>query len=80
LNLERVKGIEPSAEHSQTPQPQAVPQAQDSDYTQIRAQISKPADLDLAQVVEAWPALSQPLKAAVLAVVAAAKSLKGSQP
>jgi hypothetical protein len=38
-----------------------------------------PADAELVRVVEAWPALSSPLKAAVLSIVAASKAGKERQ-
>ena len=67
--MERAKGFEPSAQNWQSPQSQENPQAPDSDYTQIRAQISGPIDPDLSKVAQSWPALSPPLKAAILAIV-----------
>jgi hypothetical protein len=67
--LERVKGIEPSAEHSQTVERQSVIEHPDGAYTQIRAQIQGNGGRDLAQVVNAWPELPAALKAAILAIV-----------
>ena len=69
VELERAKGFEPSTQNAQSSQAQGVPQVLEPDHTQIRAQISGPSDADLAQIVEAWPTLSQPLKAAMLAIV-----------
>ena len=74
--MERAKGFEPSTQNSQTPRLEAPAQTSGSGYTQIRAQISEPTDPELAQVVEAWSGLSQPLKAAVLSIVAASRSQK----
>ncbi len=71
VKLERVKGIEPSAQALQVSQSQDNPQAPVYDYTQIRAQISEPLGRDLAKVVGASPILSQPLKTAIPAIVEA---------
>ena len=71
--MERVKGIEPSAENPQPIEPQPSAQRPDSAYTQIRAQILSPPDPDLRLVIKSWPLLTQPLKAAILCIVAAAK-------
>src|SRR5437879_1582000 len=76
VSLERAKGFEPSAQNSQAIQPQEIPQGPESGYTQIRAQILGQGDCELAQVAQAWPTLSQPLKAAVLSIVAASKAEK----
>ncbi len=78
--MERAKGFEPSTQSLESTQPQAVPQTPKDWYTQIRAQISGPIDPDLARVLEAWPALSPPIKAAVLSVVAAGKAQREGQP
>jgi hypothetical protein len=67
--MERAKGFEPSAQNAEVAQPQAFPNIDQEDYTQIRAQISRPVDSELAQVAAAWASLSQPLKAAILAIV-----------
>ena len=67
--MERVKGIEPSAEHSQAPESQSVVEAFDAAYTQIRAQIQGNDGRDLSHVVEAWPGLPAAFKAAILAIV-----------
>ena len=72
--MELVKGIEPSTENSQEAQNQSATEAAQSDYTQIRAQIPDSSCPDLAQVVAAWSSLSQPLKAAILAIVGTAKN------
>jgi hypothetical protein len=72
--LERVKGIEPSTENSQAAPNQSVPTSAQDTYTQGRAQIPDSSCPDLAKVVAAWLSLSQPLKAAILAIVAASKN------
>jgi len=72
--LERAKGIEPSTENSQEAQNQSATEAAQYDYTQIRAQIPDSSCPDLAKVVAAWLSLSQPLKAAILAIVAVSKN------
>jgi hypothetical protein len=72
--LERVKGIEPSAETSQVAKNQSVPTSAEDTYTQGRAQIQDSSCGALAQVVGAWSSLSQPLKAAILAIVGVAKN------
>ena len=69
LHPERAKGFEPSAQNAETTQAQAVTNGTKEDHTQIRAQISEPPEPDLAKVVGAWSRLSQPLKAAILAIV-----------
>src|SRR5262245_27486407 len=77
--MERAKGFEPSTQNSQTAQPQSDSQTSESGYTQIRAQILRPHEPDLAQVVESWPKLSQPLKSAIISIVAASKEESGVQ-
>jgi hypothetical protein len=67
--LERAKGFEPSTQNSEPAQPQASPESTQEGYTQIRAQISEPIDSDLEKVCRAWSSLSQPLKAAILAII-----------
>jgi hypothetical protein len=67
--MERVKGIEPSTEHSQTVESQSVVEHSNAAYTQIRAQIQGKDGRDLSQVVNAWADLPPPLKAAILAIV-----------
>jgi hypothetical protein len=67
--MERVKGIEPSAENAKTIDSVGFPQVTHSDYTQIRAQILGELGPELARVVAAWSSLSQPLKAAILAII-----------
>jgi hypothetical protein len=74
--MELAKGFEPSTQNPQITQSQSVTQAQDSGYTQIRAQMSEPIEPELAKVVGAWSRLSQPLKAAILAIVG---SVRGSE-
>jgi hypothetical protein len=71
--MERAKGFEPSTQTLEIPSIQALPSASNSDYTQIRAQIASSLDPELAQVVDAWSSLSQPLKAAILAIVGTTK-------
>jgi hypothetical protein len=67
--LERAKGFEPSAQNSKGKQNQASQQPAQDDCTQIRAQILSELGPELAQVVAAWSSLSQPLKAAILAII-----------
>lgn len=67
--LERVKGIEPSPQNSESEQNQALPTNAEVLCTQGRAQIPDAASPDLAKVVEAWAQLSRPLQAAILAIV-----------
>ena len=78
--MERAKGFEPSAQNPQPAQPQISAQTPDPPYTQIRAQISGRPEPELNTVVEAWPGLSRPLKAAILAIVGASKAQKEGQP
>jgi hypothetical protein len=74
--LERVKGIEASTDNSQSTENKCVTCGCESAYTQIRAQIEKPLEPDLLRIAAAWPELSAPLKAAVLALVGAAAASK----
>ena len=67
--MERVKGIEPSAQGSQCAEKQAFPQSAPGDSTQIRAQILGELGPELARVVTIWPKLPAALKAAILAIV-----------
>jgi hypothetical protein len=67
--MERVKGIEPSTQISESAQNQPLPGPPQVEYTQGRAQIPDAASPDLAKVVAAWAKLSAPLKAAILAIV-----------
>jgi hypothetical protein len=67
--LERAKGFEPSAQKSESTQNQVFPQPAQEGYTQIRAQILGELGPELARVVAAWSSLSQPLKAAILAII-----------
>jgi hypothetical protein len=76
--LERVKGIEVFTENPQVADNQHPTQEGERGYTQIRAQIEKPLEPDLAAVVAAWPSLSAPLKAAIVAIVNTATN-KGGQ-
>jgi hypothetical protein len=66
--MERVKGIEAFAHNPQVADNQQATQAEERGYTQIRAQIEKPLEPDLAAVVAAWPSLSALLKAAIVAI------------
>jgi len=76
--MERVKGIEAFTHNPQVVELEHVPGSDARGYTQIRAQIEKPLQPDLAAVVVAWPSLSAPLKAAMLAIVKTAAN-KGGQ-
>jgi hypothetical protein len=76
--LERVKGIEAFADNPQVAENQRATQEGERGYTQIRAQIEKPLEPDLAAVVAAWPSLSAPLKAAIVAIANTATN-KGGQ-
>jgi len=76
--MERVKGIEACADNSQPADNQYAAQDGERAYTQIRAQIEKPLEPDLAAVVVAWPSLSAPLKAAIVAIANTATN-KGGQ-
>jgi len=67
--MERVKGIEPSAQNSQTAESQHTPKDGERAYTQIRAQIQGNDGRDLSQVVNAWAELPAAFKAAILAIV-----------
>ena len=67
--MERVKGIEPSAQNSQASENQQASKDGETAYTQIRAQIQGNDGRDLSQVVEAWPGLPAAFKAAILAIV-----------
>jgi hypothetical protein len=75
--MERVKGIEPSPDNPQLAENQHAPTDGERGYTQIRAQIEGNDGRGLAQVVAAWPSLSAPLKAAILAIVATATKEEG---
>jgi hypothetical protein len=72
--LERVKGIEAFADKSQAADSQRAADEGKEGHTQIRARIEKPLEPDLAAVVASWPALSAPLKAAILAIANTATS------
>jgi hypothetical protein len=76
--MERVKGIEAFAHNPQVAENQHATQEGETGYTQIRAQIGKPLEPDLAAVVAAWPSLSAPLKAAIVAIANTATD-KGGQ-
>jgi hypothetical protein len=67
--MKRVKGIEASTDISQSAETKCVTCGCKSAYTQIRAQIEKPFDPELRRIIAAWPVLSAPLRAAVLALV-----------
>jgi hypothetical protein len=78
--MERAKGFEPSTQNAQPIEPQASAQTPNPAYTQIRAQILSPPDPDLLLVVNSWPLLTQPLKAAILCIVAACNGVKEGKP
>ena len=67
--VERVKGIEPSAVTPQPIEPQSASPSSAPPYTQIRAQISGASLRELAHVVAHWDELSAPIRAAILALV-----------
>jgi len=67
--MERVKGIEPSAQNPQVAENQDTAKDGERAYTQIRAQILDNDRRDLAQVVKAWAGLPAAFKAAILAIV-----------
>jgi hypothetical protein len=67
--MERVEGIEPSAENARAVDSIGASQVSNSDYTQIRAQILGQLGPELTQIVATWSKLSPQLKAAVLAIV-----------
>jgi len=71
-------GIEPFAENPQVAENKQTTQEGERGYTQIRAQIEKPLEPDLTAVVAAWPSLSAPLKAAIVAIANTATN-KGGQ-
>jgi len=75
--VERVKGIEALADNSQAAENQQTPEGDERAYTQIRAQIGGNDRRDLSQVVNAWPRLSGPLKAAILAIVTTGTKMEG---
>jgi hypothetical protein len=75
--MERVKGIEACADNSQPADNRQATQEVERGYTQIRAQIEKPLEPDLAAVVAAWPSLSAPLKAAIVAIANTVTDKKG---
>jgi hypothetical protein len=78
--LERVKGIEPSAENAKAIDSIGVSQVPSSDYTQIRAQILGQLGPELTQIVATWAKLSPQLKAAVLAIVGSVTSSPEVEP
>jgi len=75
--LERVKGIEAFTDNPQVAQIEHIPGDDARGYTQIRAQIEKPLEPDLAAVVAAWPVLSAPLKAAIVPIANTATHKEG---
>ena len=75
--MERVKGIEPSAQNPQVAENQGAAKDGERAYTQIRAQIQGHEGRGLSQVVDAWPRLSAPLKAAILAIVSTVTDKEG---
>ena len=76
--MERVKGIEAFTHNPQVVELEHVPGSDARGYTQIRAQIEKPLEPDLAAVVASWPSLSAPLKAAIVTIANTATN-KGGQ-
>jgi hypothetical protein len=72
--LERVKGIEPSAENAKAIDSICFSQVSSSDYTQIRAQILGQLGPELTRIVASWSKLSSPLQAAILAIVGSVDS------
>jgi len=76
--MKRVKGIQPLAHNPQAAEHQQATQEGERGYTQIRAQIEKPLEPDLAAVVASWPSLSAPLKAAIVTIANTATN-KGGQ-
>lgn len=70
--MERAKGFETSTVISQSTENKCVTCSCESAYTQIRTQIEKPVDSDLEKVNSAWPELSAPIKAAILALIGTA--------
>jgi hypothetical protein len=75
--LERVKGIEAFTDNSQVAEHQQATQEGERGYTQIRAQIETQLEPDLGAVVAAWPSLSAPLKAAIVAIANTATHKEG---
>ena len=75
--MERVREIEAFAHNPQVGQIEHIPGDDARTYTQIRAQIEKPLEPDLAAVVAAWPSLSAPLRAAILAIANTATNKGG---
>ena len=73
-----MKGIEAFTDNSQVAEHQQATQEGERGYTQIRAQIETQLEPDLGAVVAAWPSLSAPLKAAIVAIVNTATN-KGGQ-
>ena len=67
--VDRVKGIEPFAEKSESVDSQPSSQTDKTDYTQIRAHATGATCPNLAKVVAVWSKLPAPLKAAILAIV-----------
>ena len=76
--MTRAKEIEAFTDNPQVAENQNATQDGEGGYTQIRAQIEKPLEPDLAAVVAAWPSLSAPLKAAIVAIANTATN-KGGQ-
>jgi hypothetical protein len=73
-----VKGIEAFTDNPQPAEIEHIPGDDARAYTQGRAQIEKPLEPDLAAVVAAWPSLSAPLRAAIVAIANTATT-KGGQ-
>ncbi len=62
------EGIEAFTDNPQVAQIEHIPGDDAGGYTQIRSQIEKPLEPDLAAVVAVWPSLSAPLRAAIVAI------------
>ncbi len=75
--MERVKGIEAFTHNPQVAQIEHITRDDARGYTQIRAQIEKPLEPYLAAVVAAWPSLSAPLRAAIVAIANTATNRGG---
>jgi len=71
-------GIEAFAHNPQVVELEHVPGPDARGYTQIRAHLGKPLEPDLAAVAAAWPSLSAPLKAAIVAITNTA-TMEGGQ-
>ena len=68
-------GFEPSFKSSEPAQDQLVAESSQSENTQIRAQMEGAWGRDLSRVVAVWSKISDPLKAAILAIVNSATAV-----